>query len=101
VHQRQPPCSGYCGRPSTTAVEWVKRSWSKDDEGNLVLNLIEAIEIPVCAACSQRAVEGNGFFTFCVADNHWGATGHECRGGCGRRLYGQILEPEPPAAGQI
>jgi hypothetical protein len=92
VNQQQPPCSGYCGRPSAKAVEWVTQSWSEDDEGHLQLKEIEAIEIPVCDKCAKRAVEGNAFFTYCAGDDHWGAAGHECRGGCGRRLYGQILD---------
>jgi hypothetical protein len=74
--------------------QWVKRSWSYDEEGHLQLKEIEAIEIPACDECAQRAIDGNAFFTYCVADGHWGATGHVCRGGCERRLYGQILEPE-------
>ena len=93
VNQEQPQCSGYCGRPSTTAVEWLKHSWSRDEDGNLQFKRIEALEIPVCKECADRAVAGNLYLTYCAADKHWGATGWECRGGCGRRLYGQILEP--------
>lgn len=92
MSQQQPPCSGYCGRPSTRAVEWVKQTWSRDEDGNLQFKAVGALEIPVCDDCAERAVKGSAYFTYCVADKHWGATGYECRGGCGRRLYGWILE---------
>jgi hypothetical protein len=87
------PCAGYCGRAATTDVIRYASKLFRDEDGHLRYEVIEPPpKIPACDDCARRALAGQAFFTYCARDDHWGATGHECRGGCGRRLYGWILE---------
>ena len=58
MNQQQPTCSAYCGRPSTKALELVTQSWSEDDEGDLQLREIEAIE-RLCLDAQVRKTEAN------------------------------------------
>jgi hypothetical protein len=92
-------CAGYCGQDATTVVEWFASTLHRDAEGHLVYEAIEPpTRIPVCTDCATKAVAGDLYFTYCAADGHWGRTAQACRGGCGRRLAGWILETPSQAA---
>jgi hypothetical protein len=92
-------CSGYCGNVATTVVEGSAATLRRNNEGHLVYEVIDPpVRIPVCNDCQAKAIAGELNFTYCAADDHWGRTAFECRGGCGRRLVGWILEaPAVPA----